>query len=172
MSFLLFVERASLGFRSLEPQFTTTYDPAYWRVERFWKLSYNWAGGLFFGTPFRSWILRAMGVKVGRMAFDEGCTISEPSLVELGDCVNLNAYSALQGHSLEDGVFKSDVIRVGAGVSVGVAALVHYDVTLHEDAIIDADSFVMKGEVAPVGSRWRGNPARMIGAEAQKALAA
>jgi non-ribosomal peptide synthetase-like protein len=172
VSFLLFVERASLGFSTLQPQFTTTYDPAYWRVERFWKLSFNWAGGLFFGTPFRSWILRAMGVKVGRMAFDDGCTISEPTLVELGDAVNLNAYSALQGHSLEDGVFKSDMIRVGANVSVGVAALVHYDVALHACAVVDADSFVMKGEVAPAGSRWRGNPARMIGAEAQKALAA
>ena len=61
-------------------------------------------------------------------------------------------------------MFKSDVIRIGAGVSVGVGGFVHYGVEMREGAILDADAFLMKGEVAPAHSRWRGNPAKMMGA--------
>jgi hypothetical protein len=30
---------------------------------------------------------------------------------------------------------------------------------MDDDAVLDADSFLMKGEHVPPGSRWRGNPA-------------
>jgi len=93
-------------------------------------------------------------------------------LVTLGDGANLNANSVLQAHSLEDGVFKSDHIDIGAGASVGVSALVHYGVTMHDGAILDADSYLMKGEIAPERSHWRGNPARMLGALAPAAAKA
>ena len=33
------VERASTGFKGLEPEMATVYDPAFWRVERYWKMS-------------------------------------------------------------------------------------------------------------------------------------
>jgi len=37
---------------------------------------------------------------------------------------------------------------------------------MHEKTILDADSFLMKGEITPPRSRWRGNPARLIQAHA------
>ena len=35
----ILIERASLGFGSLKPEIATVYDPAFWRVERHWKLA-------------------------------------------------------------------------------------------------------------------------------------
>ena len=37
---------------------------------------------------------------------------------------------------------------------------------MHEKTILDADSFLMKGEITPPRSHWRGNPAKLIDAVA------
>jgi non-ribosomal peptide synthetase-like protein len=121
---------------------------------------------MFAGTPFSPLKMRLLGMRVGRMVFNDGCGVSERTLVEIGDGANLNAHSFLQAHSLEEGVFKCDVIRIGAGVSVGVNALVHYGVEMRAGSILDADAFLMKGETMQANSRWRGNPAKPIGGRA------
>ena len=108
-----------------------------------------------------------LGVKVGKRVFDDGCILSERTLVEIGDEANLNEESLVQAHSLEEGVFKSDVVRIGAASSIGVGCLVHYGVTMGEGTHLDADSFLMKGEATPAGSRWRGNPAKLVRQPAQ-----
>jgi non-ribosomal peptide synthetase-like protein len=164
------VERGSIGFKRLQPTIATTYDPAFWRIERYWKLS--GAGSvsqLFAGTPFRPMMLRCLGVRVGRRVFDDGCNISERTLVEIGDGAMLNQGVMLQAHSLEEGVFKSDAIRIGADCALGVGAFVHYGVTMGEGARLDPDAFLMKGETAPAHSRWRGNPARLLGRKGRAA---
>jgi hypothetical protein len=86
----------------------------------------------------------------------------EKTLIEIGDHVTLNEGTIIQCHSLEDGVFKSDHTVLGAGATVGVAAFVHYGVTVGDDAVIGADSFVMKGEEVDPAARWAGNPAREV----------
>jgi non-ribosomal peptide synthetase-like protein len=158
------VERASIGFGRLQPETVTVYDRAFWRVERYWKLSVSETplGAMFAGTPMRGFLWRLLGVKVGRKVFDDGCGMSEPTLVEIGDEANLNAHSFIQAHSLEQGVFKSDRVRIGADCSVGVDALVHYGVTMNERTQLDPDAFLMKGEITPAGSHWRGNPAKLV----------
>jgi non-ribosomal peptide synthetase-like protein len=161
LGFIL-IERASIGFGGLEPAIVTVYDPIFWRVERHWKLSDNPLSTAFAGTPMRNLMSRLLGVRVGRKVFDDGCTLSERTLVEIGDGANLNEHSIIQSHSLEEGVFKSDMVRIGAGASVGAGALVHYGVTMGENTRLDPDAFLMKGEVTPAGSRWRGNPARLV----------
>ena len=67
----------------------------------------------------------------------------------------------LQAHSLEEGVFKSDHIRMGSGCSIGPGAFVHYGVTMGDHVVLDADCFLMKGEVLDSHTGWRGNPAKM-----------
>ncbi len=162
LAIFVLIERASLGFGRLRPEIATVYDPAFWRVERHWKLSDTPLTSLFAGTPMRNAISRLLGVRIGRRVFDDGCALSERTLVEIGDEANLNQAVLIQAHSLEEGVFKSDHVRIGAGSSLGVGSLVHYGVTMHERTRLDADAFLMKGEVAPAGSRWRGNPARLL----------
>ncbi|CAL8971220.1 Linear gramicidin synthase subunit D [Rhodoplanes serenus] len=165
------LERASIGFRDLKPEMVTIYDPTFWAHERHWKLS-DWPHvQLFGGTPIKSLILRLMGVKVGRMVYDAGCSITDRSLTQVGDCANLNEGSVLQAHSLEEGVFKSDHIRMGRGCTLGPAAFVHYGVTLGDHVVLDADAFLMKGEVVEANTAWRGNPAKLCRRHGEPALA-
>ena len=163
------VERASIGFKRLEPETSTVYDPQFWRIERHWKLSAMIPQTLFAGTPMRNVVSRLLGARVGRMIFDDGCALSERSLVEIADEANLNETAFVQGHSLEEGVFKSDRVRIGADCALAPCAFVHYGVMMNERVLLDADSFLMKGEIAPADSRWRGNPARLVRARASAA---
>ncbi len=57
-----------------------------------------------------------------------GCSMPEKTLVEIGDHITLNEGTNIQCHSLEDGVFKSDRTVDRLGLTVGVAAFVHYGV--------------------------------------------
>jgi carbonic anhydrase/acetyltransferase-like protein (isoleucine patch superfamily) len=68
----------------------------------------------------------------------------------------------MQGHSLEEGVFKSDRIVIGAGATVGVGAFVHYGATMGEGSVLEADAFLMKGETMDARAVWHGNPARAV----------
>ena len=157
----IFVERASLGFGKLKPLTTTIYNKAFWDHERHWKLADSPITRLFGGTPFRPMILRMMGVKVGSRVFDAGSNLTERSLVEIGDDVTLNEGCVIQAHSLEEGAFKSDYIRIGRGCTLGPAAFVHYGVVMGDGSVADVDCFVMKGEVLEPNSIWRGNPATL-----------
>ena len=57
-----------------------------------------------------------LGVKVGRKVYDGGCVMTDRTLIEIGDYANLNEGGVLQGHSLEEGVFKSDHVANRQGV--------------------------------------------------------
>jgi non-ribosomal peptide synthetase-like protein len=159
--FYAVLERASLAFRRLQPTLASIYDPYFWFHERHWKLSDSPIVGLFPGTPFRPMIMRAVGMKVGAKVFDCSRSVTERSLTEVGDYANLNEGCVLQAHSLEEGVFKSDLIRMGEGCSIGPGAFVHYGVTMGDRVVLDADSFLMKGEVLDDHTGWRGNPAKL-----------
>jgi non-ribosomal peptide synthetase-like protein len=153
-------ERAVLGFRRLQPTFCSIYDPYFWRVERMWKFAAGTYLRMFDGTPFKSLVLRALGARIGRRVFDDGCDIPDRTLVAVGDDCVLNAGSGIQCHSQEDGTYKSDRTTLRAGCTLGVGALAHYGVRMGEGAVLAADSFLMKGEEVPAGARWGGNPAR------------
>ena len=152
------VDRASMLFQSLKPQQCSIYDPYFWSHERFWKfLAPHLA--IFDGTPFKSFVWRLLGVRIGKRVFDDGCDIVEKTLVSIGDGCTLGSGSIIQGHSQEDGGFKSDYIKIGAGCTLGVNAFVHYGVTMEDGAQLATDAFLMKGTKVPQHTRWGGNPA-------------
>ncbi len=156
------LEWCSLGFRRLRPLTCTIYDDRYWLVERHWKVADTPLQSLFTGTPFKSVISRLLGVRVGKMVFDDGCMPTEKTLAVIGDYCTLNEESTLQSHSLEEGVFKSDHIKIGKGCTLGINAFAHYGVTMGDNAILAADSFLMKGETVDSNAHWLGNPAKAI----------
>jgi non-ribosomal peptide synthetase-like protein len=160
--YLAFTERASLGFGSLRPSVVSMYDDYFLFHERHWKFCSYLLPMLFTGTPFKNLISRLLGVKLGRMVFDDGCWFADKTLITVGDYANLNASTGLQGHSLEEGVFKTDSIVVGNGCTVSVEAFVHYGARIGDNVVIDPDTFVMKGETADANTIWRGNPGRVV----------
>jgi non-ribosomal peptide synthetase-like protein len=159
ISFHVLLERAITGFRPLRPMFCSVLDPRFWEHERFWKMTLGAALGLFNGTPMKSLMWRALGVRIGRRVFDDGCGMPEKTLVTIGDDVTLNAGTTIQAHSLEDGAFKSDHITIGAGSTLAPYAFVHYGVNIGPESLVDTDAFLMKGTETAPRSRWSGNPA-------------
>ncbi|MFC5800122.1 Pls/PosA family non-ribosomal peptide synthetase [Streptomyces formicae] len=160
VGYFALVERAVTGFRPLRPLYCSIYEPAFWAHERFWKLgAIHRYMQVFNGTPFKSLVWRLLGVRIGRRVFDDGCSLAERTLVTIGDGCTLNAGTVIQCHSQEDGAFKSDHISIGANVTLGVGAFVHYGTTVGDHAQLAADSFLMKGEEVPSQARWSGNPA-------------
>ena len=160
LAYSIFLERAAAGFRPLQPQYCSIYDPYFWWHERYWKFALSPFDGLFAGTPFKTAYSRALGARIGKLVFDDGCLfMSERTLATIGDHCTLNSGSIIQNHSQEDGAFKSDYITLGSGCTVGVGAVVHYGVSMGDGAVLDADAFLMKGEQVPSYTFWGGNPA-------------
>ncbi len=163
--YYVIVERCFTAFRPLKPQLCSNYDPYFWWHERLWKVPSDAYLQIFNGTPFKNVIWRLLGVRLGRRVFDDGCYLTERTLVTIGDHVMLNAGSKVQCHSQEDGTFKSDYTTIGNGCTLGVGAFVHYGVTMGHGAMLAADSFLMKGEEVPPHAQWAGNPAAEIPAD-------
>ncbi|MER5964627.1 Pls/PosA family non-ribosomal peptide synthetase [Streptomyces sp. NPDC002057] len=162
-AYFVLVERAVTLLHPPGPLFCSIYDRRFWLRERYWKVPSENYVRIFDGTPFKGPVWRLLGVDVGRRLFDDGCSLTERTMVSLGDHCTLNAGSVAQCHSQEDGTFKSDRIAIGSEVTLGVGAFVHYGVTVGDAAVLEADSFLMKGEVVPRGAVWGGNPARPAG---------
>jgi non-ribosomal peptide synthetase-like protein len=158
-AYWVLVDRAVTRFRRLRPQYCSVYQPEFWRHERFWKVPATAYIHMFNGTPYKNLIWRLLGVRIGRRVFDDGCHIVERSMVSVGSDCTLNTATTVQGHSLEDGTFKSGQITIGTGCTLGTGAFVHYGVTIGDGAFLDTDSFLMKGEHVPPHALWRGNPA-------------
>ncbi|MFF0011940.1 Pls/PosA family non-ribosomal peptide synthetase [Streptomyces sp. NPDC005374] len=152
------VERVITRFRPLQPRLCSIYDPYFWWHERLWKVPDHHLA-VFNGTPFKSLVWRALGMRLGRRVFDDGCYVTERTLVAIGSDTTLGHHSKVQAHSQEDGTFKSDHIVIGDGCTLGAGALVHYGVRMGDGAVLSADSFLMKGEEMPTGAHWGGNPA-------------
>ncbi|GHO90536.1 hypothetical protein KSF_005840 [Reticulibacter mediterranei] len=160
-AYYVLVERIMTGFRPLRPQFCSIYDLYYWWHERLWKVPDTYLN-IFNGTPFKNVVWRLLGVRIGRRVFDDGCYLTERTLTIIGDDCTLNHGSKIQCHSLEDGAFKSDYTILSVSCTLGVGSFVHYGVTLGNEAILAADSFLMKGEEIPARAYWVGNPAKAL----------
>lgn len=155
--FMALVERSVMGFHRLKPQFCSIYDPYFWRHERLWKLL---GGPAFNGTPFKPVLWRLFGVRMGKRVYDGGLNMPEKTLVTIGDDCTFNEGVHVQGHSMEDGAFKSDYVVIGNGCTLAVDSWVNYGVVLHDGSSVGADAMLMKGEDVPEGATFTGNPAR------------
>jgi non-ribosomal peptide synthetase-like protein len=162
IGYFIIMERAAFSFRRMQPANVSIYDKHYWQVERVWKFSESILRNLWLGTPYRSLLNRLLGIKTGRMVFDDGLYVSEKTLVELGDYSNFNRHCVLQSHSLEDGIYKSGRINIGNNCSIDPRAFVHYGVSMQHNVLLKADAFVMKGEALSASTVWAGNPAKEL----------
>jgi non-ribosomal peptide synthetase-like protein len=114
------------------------------------------------GTPWIACFLRLFGADIGRRVWLDTTYLTEFDLVHVGDDAAVGDTSSLQTHLFEDRVMKMSTVIVGAGSSVGVRSVILYDAEVGPGASLDALSLVMKGEVLPPETRWRGIPARAV----------
>ncbi|MFD4583178.1 Pls/PosA family non-ribosomal peptide synthetase, partial [Streptomyces sp. NPDC058434] len=162
VAYNVLIEQLIRPLQALRPQGCSIYDRAFWRHERFWKLSNNNYLNVFNGTPLKNVLWRLAGMRIGRRVFDDGFRAPERTFATIGDDCTLNADSVIQCHSQEDGGFKSDRTAIGAGCTLGVGAWVHYGVTMGDGAVLVTASFLMKGEEMPPHELWGGNPAKKM----------
>ena len=78
----------------------------------------------------------------------------------LADAI-IGGVTSLQTHLFEDRVMKMSTVTVGPACTVGTRSVVLYDAALAAEAHLDALSLVMKGEILPAATRWRGIPAQL-----------
>ena len=165
LAFVYFVllDRTVRWLGARRPHGVSIYDRAFWRHERYWKVAADGYVQLLNGTPFKAALWRALGTRVGRRLFDDGCLITERVFLTIGDHCSLNERTVVQCHSQENDAFKSDRVVIGSGVTVGIGGFVHYGTRLGDGSVLAADSFLMKGEEMPPNTRWGGNPASELG---------
>jgi non-ribosomal peptide synthetase-like protein len=85
--------------------------------------------------------------------------ITEFDCVTIGAHSEINALACPQTHLFEDRVMKIDHVLIGEGVCMGPRSAVLYGARIGDGARLNALTLVMKGEVIPAGSAWRGCPA-------------
>ena len=163
LGYYILVERLGNWFKPLQPLQCSIYDPRFWSHERYWKLMITASQlSILNGTPFKGLAWRLLGVRMGKRVFDDGCGMTEMTMITIGDDCTLNAASIIQPHSQEDGSFKSDRIEIGSGCTLGVGAWVHYGAKLGDGAQLAPDAFLMKGQEVAPKTYWAENPAREV----------
>ena len=127
------------------------------------------AGTFLRATPMWSWYLRLDGATLGRRTWINSLGITDHCLLEFGDDVVIGAGAHVSGHTVEQGVVKTALIRLGGGTTVGVNAIIGIGVMTEPNCHIGALSYVPKFShlgpgnnvgvpVRPEAHPWRDQP--------------
>lgn len=109
-----------------------------------------------FTTPL---IVRLFGARVGADVAIGGM-VGDPFLVEIGPGAVLGAGSLVVASVIADGRISIAPVRIGAGATVGMNAVVLAGTELGDGAKLAVGAVTMTGCIIPPGETWRGNPAR------------
>jgi acetyltransferase-like isoleucine patch superfamily enzyme len=120
------------------------------------------AGQLLRGTPVWTSYLRLCGARIGRRVYVNTLGLSDYNLLEFGDDVVIGSDVHIAGHTVEGGVVKTAVVRLGAGVTIGIGSIVEIGVSAGDRAQVGALSFVPKHTVLASETLYVGIPAHPI----------
>jgi acetyltransferase-like isoleucine patch superfamily enzyme len=113
-------------------------------------------------TPYLNVFYMLMGMKIGEGVTINTTAIADPSLIELGDRVTLGGSCNLMAHYAQGGYLVIAPVKIGAGATIGLRAIIMGGVTVGSKAKVLAGSFVMPKTVIPDGETWGGIPAVRI----------
>lgn len=115
--------------------------------------------------PIPAWFYyKLAGAKIdfGVLLSSPDC-LPDPHLVEIGAGSIIGQGSILTGHFQPSAQFiRTDKIRVGKNVLIGVQACIFPGTSIGDNSIIQAQSVVLPGTVIPANEVWGGFPARKI----------
>ncbi len=116
-------------------------------------------------SPFAQMYYRLMGMRIGRNVTINSTAIADPSLIEMGDGVTVGGSASVMAHYAQGGYLVIAPVRLGAGSTIGLRAIVMGGVDVGERAKVLAGSFVLPNTRIPAGETWGGIPAQRIDLE-------
>jgi len=116
-------------------------------------------------TPFGTWFLRAMGMKIGRRVLINSEYLSDPRLLTLGDDVVVGGSARIFAHSGNGGHLNIAPVAIGDRVTLGLGCTVMGDVTMGAGATLLPHSVLLPGSRVGAGEIWGGVPARPVSHE-------
>jgi acetyltransferase-like isoleucine patch superfamily enzyme len=120
------------------------------------------AGALFRGSPVWTAYLRWAGARLGRRVYVNSLSVSDYNLLEFDDDVVIGEHVHISGHTVEAGVVKTDRVRLGRNVTVGLGSVIDIGVTVGAQCQIGALSLVPKHSKLEPGGVYAGIPVRRI----------
>ena len=148
---------------AIRPGEHTLWSSFIWRtemVDSFTELvCAQWFARLASGTPALVWFLRAQGAKIGHGVWCESYWLPEADLVTLEDHSTVNRGSVLQTHLFHDRIMSIDSVTLGAGATLGPHSVILPAAQISEGTTTGPASLILRGEVLPANTYWRGNPA-------------
>lgn len=124
------------------------------------------------GTPWLVWLLRAMGVRVGRdVVIGNGFAgdLPDPDMLTFEDGATMDGLC--QAHTFEDRVLKMDYITIRRNATVGRNAVLLYGAEIGAATRVAPNSVVMKHEHLLPGRWYEGSPIRAWGVGAADGVA-
>ena len=113
-------------------------------------------------SPFAQLYYRLMGMKIGRHVTINSTAIADPSLIEMEDGVTIGGSASIMAHYAQGGYLVVAPVRLRAGGTIGLRAIVMGGVEVGEKAKVLAGSFVLPNTRIPAGETWAGIPAQRI----------
>ena len=113
-------------------------------------------------SPFAQLYYRLMGMKIGRNVTINSTAIADPSLIEMADGVTIGGSASVMAHYAQGGYLVIAPVRLGAGATIGLRAIVMGGVEVGEKAKVLAGSFVLPNTRIPAGETWAGIPAQRV----------
>jgi non-ribosomal peptide synthetase-like protein len=113
-------------------------------------------------SPFAQLYYRLMGMRIGRDVHINSTAIADPSMIEFGDGVTIGGSASIMAHYAQGGYLIIAPVRIGAGATIGLRAIVMGGVDVGKKAKVLAGSFVLPNTRIPAGETWAGIPARRI----------
>jgi len=120
------------------------------------------AGSFFRTTPLWVLYMRLNGARLGRRVWINSLDVTDHCLLDFGDDVVIGGGVHVSGHTVEGGIVKTAPVRLGSGVTVGVAANIEIGVVAGARCQIGALSVVPKYAVLDGDSTYVGIPARKL----------
>ncbi len=116
---------------------------------------------LFILPPIKSFYLRLIGAKIGKNVLLAGEEWLDPCMLEIGDNVTIGGRAMILGHIAEDKLLLKKT-RIGNNCLIGGETFIMPGVTIEDNVVLGAKSFVPKGMVLKSGRIYAGIPAKEL----------
>lgn len=119
---------------------------------------------LEFVTPsvFSQFYYRLMGMRIGHNVTINSTAIADPSLIVIEDNATIGGSASVFAHYAQGGYLVIAPVRIGAGATIGLRAVIMGGVEVGSKAKVLAGSFVLPNTTIPDGETWAGIPAQRI----------